>query len=608
LTVTGDPFVFTWFIESGTDGFDVGKGGDISISAENFLADTTFISTGNYFSFFNSGEGAGTAGDVSISASEKIDLTFSEINTDSFDFFFETGGNAGSVTLAAPEVTFNQSGISTAGWAQGGNVTINSDTVELSESNIVTQTRTKPGGAVTISGRVLELVGSNIVSTTNENADAGDITITATERLALLNLGGFADVPSGILSNSFANDENGILGTPGDILIATPILEMSGGSRINTTSGSSGNGGNVLLNTQNISMSGQTRELFQEDLINFGEFQPTGVFTRSIGGSCLGPCGDAGNVTISTDSIVMNDGAQINSGTSSDGRGGNITLNATVDISIAGILDDGTPGGVFTQTIGTEPESGAGGRIALTAGQNFTQSAGATLSASSDGPGNAGDIHVTAANTILLDGASITTEAAQASGGNIKLTAQDLIRLNNTTISSSVQGDATTTGGNISLDPDFIILQNSQILAKAVQGQGGNISLIANNAVLVDPLSVLDASSALGVSGSVDIQAPIQNLSGTLAPLPEDTAPVTALYGERCAAGSGGHFSTFVDSKADSLSPTPGAFLASPLLNLAAPAHAAAERSAGQKSPVILTASIAPLVLGHAGDPATACP
>jgi large exoprotein involved in heme utilization and adhesion len=200
----------------------------------------------------------------------------------------------------------------------------------------------------------------------------------------------------------------------------------------------------------------------------------------------------------------------------------------------------------------------------------------------------------------------VTTEAAQASGGSIKLTAQDLIQLNDSLISSSVQGNAMTVGGDINLDPDFIILQNSQVLAKAVQGQGGNISLIANKAVLVDPFSTLDASSALGVSGSVNIQAPTKFLSGAILPLEQKPVNVAALYGSRCAASSGGQFSSFVDSKADSLSPTPGAFLASPLLHPAA-SNAVAERSSGQRAPVILTASIAPLVLGHAG-PTTACP
>ena len=52
-------------------------------------------------------------------------------------------------------------------------------------------------------------------------------------------------------------------------------------------------------------------------------------------------------------------------------------------------------------------------------------------------------------------------------------------------------------GGDISLDPDFIILQNSQILAKAVEGRGGNISLIASHAVLVDSFS--SAGCLIGV-------------------------------------------------------------------------------------------------------------
>jgi len=132
--------------------------------------------------------------------------------------------------------------------------------------------------------------------------------------------------------------------------------------------------------------------------------------------------------------------------------------------------------------------------------------------------------------------------------------------------------------------------------------------LVATDAILVDPFSVLDASSALGVSGSVDIQAPIQNLSGTLAPLPEETLPVTALYGARCAAGQGGNFSTFVDSKSDSLSPAPGRYLASPLLLPPVSAQALAKASSHQRSPVILTASIAPLVLGQTSELVTACP
>jgi hypothetical protein len=82
----------------------------------------------------------------------------------------------------------------------------------------------------------------------------------------------------------------------------------------------------------------------------------------------------------------------------------------------------------------------------------------------------------------------------------------------------------------------------------------------------LDSQSLLDASSQTGISGSVTIESPIQVLSGTIAPLPDQPVNIATLYAARCVAGEGGHFSTFVDSKSDSVAPTPGTFLASPFL------------------------------------------
>ena len=317
---------------------------------------------------------------------------------------------------------------------------------------------------------------------------------------------------------------------------------MSGGSQVNTSTGSGGNAGDIGVQTEELTLSGQTGVQTLDDFFMFGADFSSGLFTVSLGGSCFGPCGDSGNVNVTTESLVMGNGAQINSGTSSNGTGGTVAVNASNTIAISGTLDDGTPGGVFSQTTSTDPDAGAGGNIALTAGETFFLGNGATVSASSSGPANAGDIQLTADNTILLNGATVTTEAAQASGGNIKLTAEDLIQLNDSVISSSVQGDENTAGGDINVDPEFIILQDSQILARAVEGQGGNITLIASRAVLVDSFSVLDASSALGVSGSVNIEAPTKFLSGAIVPLEKQPVEVATLYGARCAAGAGGNF------------------------------------------------------------------
>jgi large exoprotein involved in heme utilization and adhesion len=82
----------------------------------------------------------------------------------------------------------------------------------------------------------------------------------------------------------------------------------------------------------------------------------------------------------------------------------------------------------------------------------------------------------------------MTAEASQASGGEITITAPEMVRLTNSRISTSVFG-GTGSGGNIKIDPQFVILQNSQIIANAVAGRGGNIT-IDFGVFLVDPNSV----------------------------------------------------------------------------------------------------------------------
>jgi large exoprotein involved in heme utilization and adhesion len=160
----------------------------------------------------------------------------------------------------------------------------------------------------------------------------------------------------------------------------------------------------------------------------------------------------------------------------------------------------------------------------------------------------------------------VTTEAAQASGGNITVLATDTVRLTNSQLNASVQGSATTIGGNIVIDPQAVILQNSQIVAQATQGQGGNIS-ITTQSFLADATSVIDASSQFGISGTVNIQSPTSQMAGRLVALPNNTLTSTPLLSQRCAAlTSSGQFSSFVVAGRYGLSPEPGGWLTSPLV------------------------------------------
>ena len=184
-------------------------------------------------------------------------------------------------------------------------------------------------------------------------------------------------------------------------------------------------------------------------------------------------------------------------------------MNATGPVTIA---DQGS--GLFTTTVG----NGAGGNINLR-GSAIQLSNGASISATSSGRGNAGNITVNAGNQFTMMNSSVTTEANQSSGGAIKITTNPngTVQLTDSTISASVL-DGTGGGGSVNIDPQFVILQNSQILANAVQGPGGNIS-ITTNFLLPDANSVISASSQFGVNGTVTIQSPNAPVSGQIQPL-----------------------------------------------------------------------------------------
>jgi hypothetical protein len=83
---------------------------------------------------------------------------------------------------------------------------------------------------------------------------------------------------------------------------------------------------------------------------------------------------------------------------------------------------------------------------------------------------------------------------------------------------------------------------------------------------LADPASLVSASSQLGIPGTVDIQAPVTSLSGTLAPLPQAFVNVAALLPARCAArAQDGRYSSLALGGRDGLPADPGGVLPSPL-------------------------------------------
>jgi large exoprotein involved in heme utilization and adhesion len=290
------------------------------------------------------------------------------------------------------------------------------------------------------------------------------------------------------------------------------------------------------------------------------------MFDGGLISNATGSDGQGGSITVNVGSMNLSGRASISSSSGLDigvgggfqsgsGAGGTVAVNATGPVTIA---DQGS--GLFTTTVG----NGVGGDIDLH-GSTIQLSNRASISATSSGTGNAGNITANAGNQFTMMNTSVTTEAHQSSGGVIKITTNSAgtVQLTDSTISASVL-DGTGGGGSVNIDPQFVLLQNSQILANAVFGPGGNINL-TTNLLLPDSASIISASSRFGQQGTISIQSPVSPASGKIIPLSQKPLIETSLMGQRCAASADGIYSSFTVAGRDSLPAEPDGWLSSPL-------------------------------------------
>lgn len=555
-----------FLIDSGTSA--QGNGGNVAINSTSLDLQNSNINTGDFRAInsdlpIDSITGSGGAIDINAPT---LSLTATVLASQVFN------GHGGDISLVGHHITVNGfSLLSTTGLFGSGAVAVGAQRFAMTEgSQIEALTAHAPGGDVTITTGQLELSDGSLIRTqTGGRGTAGNITINATDSVTLSG-NEASDQPSGLYSNSLAIegvDPRLLGGDAGTITITTPNLAIIKGARVDTTTQTSGRGGNVTIRTtDSITIAGERTFPIPEDVFfSGGSNTAGGIFTRTIGGeSCFGTCGAAGDITIEAGLFTLGRGALLDSSTMSTGRGGNIVLALAGRASISGALTDGSPVGIFSRTVGTTPDAGPGGNITLTAGQSVTVQDGATVSASSTGSGNAGNISIHAGQRFEMQNGSVTTSASQATGGNIEINAIDLIRVVNGHISTSVLGGSGN-GGNISIDPNTVILQNSQIVAKAVAGAGGNVS-ITTPLFLADQSSIVDASSQFGLNGSVTIQSPTSNLSGTVGQLASKPSPIQALIQNRCAALADSQQSTFILSGRQAYPTTPGGWLSSPFM------------------------------------------
>jgi hypothetical protein len=190
----------------------------------------------------------------------------------------------------------------------------------------------------------------------------------------------------------------------------------------------------------------------------------------------------------------------------------------------------------------------------------------ALLTTASTGEGNAGDIVLTASDELYLRHSTIRTASLYSDGGSIKINSDVMVDLWHSEITASVGGGPETTGGNINIDPIYVILFDSRIIANAFEGAGGNILIVTDNLVM-DPDSLISASSQFGIDGTVNIQATTKPYSSGTIPISKEFQKAVKLLREPCMARmSAGRQGSLIVNDREALPLAPGGMLPSPTI------------------------------------------
>ncbi|AUT00484.1 filamentous hemagglutinin [Nostoc sp. CENA543] len=346
-------------------------------------------------------------------------------------------------------------------------------------------------GSVHLQGKqILVNSRSQILANTLGKKQGGNLTINASESVELVGLN------SAILTTvTFGAGNAGNLEiTTGNLIVKDVAQVRVGAQFLNNAAAANpelrlGSGGKLIINaSESVVLTGSR---------TFGnQTVPGGLFAATA------DIGDAGDIFINTKVLRIDDGAILSTESAGRilsggnyipaiGRGGNVTVNASESIEVAGISINDFVAGISTTTRGT----GKAGNLNLTTDKLIIRDRGA-ISVSSAVPktviylgdptklGAAGEININARSIRLENGGQLIAESEAGMGGNITLKVQDLLLMRRQSQISTSAGKTLGRGdgGNVSIDiPNGFIVgassENNDITANAFAGNGGKINI-----------------------------------------------------------------------------------------------------------------------------------
>ena len=488
----------------------VGQGGDIDINSETLtLRDGAQLVTATRRASDTQKAGKGDSGNINIKVTDIIKIS-GKVETFASGIFSNVDigaeGDGGDINIDAG--SFNlindaQVAASTLGKGNAGNVMLTvQDRIFISDRSTILSTVESggegKGGNINIDAINLSIENGAQLSTIARGAsdiqaagkgDAGNINIKVS---GTVNIVGENVFSSGLFSQIQAGTE----GKGGDINIDATFLNLGEGAQINASTFGKGDAGKVTVKVRDASLI-------------------SGDIFSTVGS---GGIGKGGNIDINSVTLSLKDGAQLvtitrdasDTGLAGKGDAGSVNIKVSGIVDITGKRGTSTSGIRSLVEKGTE---GSGGNITVYAG-SFNLREGAELAASTFGKGNAGNITITAIETISL---------RDGKGGNININAENLLMRDGASLQTSTRAasDTQTAGkgnagnmnikviGNIDIAgmKDGSVTAISSFVDRGTEGNGGDINIDAGSFKLQDGAFLFAPTLGQGDAGYIKITA-----------------------------------------------------------------------------------------------------
>jgi filamentous hemagglutinin family protein len=435
-------------------------------------------------------------GEIFVRAKDLTVTSGSEISVQTFN-----QGNAGKINVQADSVEV--SGASSDG--------------ELFSTIAATSRGTGNSGSINITtNRLVTRDGGDVSVTTFNSGKGGNLTVNGSERVELIGARTSPDGENFSRSGLFAATEGTENG--GDIIINTPLLRVVDGARVSVSTRGKGQngrpggqGGNLFVNTQAIELGGTSAD----GRFISGLFALSGESRPNITEGAA--TGEGGDIKIETGQLTIRDGAQVSAATAGAGKGGNITVLADA-IAITGVSNDSQ---TFSTLTATSRGTANSGNITIDT-RRLRVTDGADVSVTAFGTGRSGELNVRASDSIELIGArAIPNSPIFSRSGLFAAT------------------EGTQDGGSLTVNTARLVIQDGARISASTRGRGENGIAGGRGGNLI-----VNASDAVELSGIGKVQllrdGQIETrtfTSGLFALSGEDRPNISA----REATGTGGN-------------------------------------------------------------------